>query len=325
LLLVIHYNKKQLSQKSQEGMMSTSASQPGSHGDITDVAGVRVGHDTLQNAPTGCTVVLFDTPATGSVEVCGGAPGTRETDVLGPVNRVSEVHGIVLTGGSAFGLDVASGVVRALERLGIGFDTGFGLVPIVPAAVIFDLGVNTTGMRPDGASGERAVAAAASGPIAQGRVGAGTGATINKLGGLANVRPGGVGSASQPLYDDFSIGALVVVNALGTVDDWDPQSDDLVAFRNNGMHWSQAAQNTTIAVIATNANLDKPLAARVAKMATAGIARVIRPAFTPFDGDVVFAMSIAEPESVPATHEEVAIIGAAAASVLARAILRAVQ
>ncbi len=289
------------------------------HDDITDVPGVRVGHDTDPIALTGCTVVLCDIPAVGGVDVRGGAPGTRETDLLAPTCLVSEVHAVLLTGGSAFGLEAATGVMRALERQGIGYDTGVARVPIVPAAVLFDLGVGRADVRPDAASGERAVAAATAGPIVLGSVGAGTGATVGKINGPALARKGGVGSASMLLLDGTVIGAIVAVNALGLVGPWQPDQP-AESVTPDAPPWG----NTTIAVVATDAALDKAQATTVAQMAHDGLARVINPVHTPFDGDVVFALSLANDTLSPTTPVELAAIGAAAATTLARSVLKAI-
>jgi L-aminopeptidase/D-esterase-like protein len=294
--------------------------------DITDVPGIRVGHDTNSEAQTGCTVILCDVqPTVGGVDVRGGAPGTRETDLLDPTCTVNEVHAIVLAGGSAFGLDAASGVMRVLETRGIGYDTGIARVPIVPAAVIFDLGVGRSDVRPDAAAGERAAMVASSGPIEQGRVGAGAGATVGKVGGPTTTRRGGVGSASVQLPDGLTVvGALVVVNALGYVLDELPTGQTTApsyTIMNNGL---APGMNTTIAVVATSARLGKAQATKVAQMAHDGLARAIRPIHTPFDGDVVFALSAPDPDALPADAREVAEVGTAAADTLTRAVIRAV-
>ncbi len=300
------------------------------HDDITDVPGIRVGHDTNLDALTGCTVILCDRPAVGGVDVRGGAPGTRETDLLSPLCTVNEVHAVLLTGGSAFGLDAATGVMRALEEAGIGYDTGVARVPIVPAAVLFDLAVGRADVRPDAASGARAVAAATTGPVALGSVGAGTGATINKIGGPATMRKGGLGSASAQLPGGALIGAVVAVNALGDV------ADERMPTAEAGEHsgavtrplepfGSSGMTNTTIAVVATNARLDKAQATKVAQMAHDGLARVIRPIHTPFDGDAIFALSLADPSASPTTAADLALIGAMAAETLARAVVKGVR
>ena len=222
--------------------MGERQQQPQPHNDdIGDVHGILVGHDTLAEAGTGCTVILLDPavgPAVGAVDVRGGAPGTRETDLLDPRCKMQEVHAVLLTGGSAFGLDAATGVMRVLEARGIGFDVGVARVPIVPAAVLFDLGLGSASARPDAASGERATLAAFASadsatvgvtrsPIAQGSVGAGTGATVGKLAGPNFAVKGGLGSSSETLPDGHTIGAIVAVNALGDV--YDPQTGRIVA------------------------------------------------------------------------------------------------
>src|SRR5579885_1592893 len=187
------------------------------HDDITDIAGIRVGHDTNLEAGTGCTVILCDPPAMGGVDVRGGAPATRETDLLRPLHLVERVNAVLLTGGSAFGLDAASGVMRYLEERNIGHDTFVARVPIVPAAAIFDLAFASASTRPDAASGYRACENATGGPVAQGNVGAGTGATCNKTHGPLFALKGGLGSASSQLLDGTLVGAIVVVNAFGDV------------------------------------------------------------------------------------------------------------
>src|SRR5437764_5104275 len=197
------------------------------HDDITDIPKIRVGHDSNLEAATGCTVILCDTPAVGGVDVRGGAPATRETDLLRPMYMVDQVHAVVLTGGSAFGLDAASGVMRYLEEQGIGFDVGVARVPIVPAAAIFDLGFGSATVRPDAAAGYRACQQATSDSVAQGNVGAGTGATVGKMRGPIFMMKGGLGSASTHLPDGTLVGALAVVNAFGDI--LDPQTQQVVA------------------------------------------------------------------------------------------------
>jgi L-aminopeptidase/D-esterase-like protein len=291
--------------------------------DITDVSGIQVGHDTNLEAMTGCTVVLCaGQPAVGGVDVRGGGPGTRETDLLNPTCNVNEVHAVLLTGGSAFGLDAATGVMRALERMGIGYQTPIARIPIVPAAVLFDLGIGRADVRPDAASGERAVAAAGIGPIAQGSVGAGTGATIAKLQGPASGRKSGIGSASAALPDGAIVGAIVAVNAVGDVSESGWSLENLPP-------WPapppSPMTNTTIGVIATSARLTKAQATKVAQMAHDGLARVIRPLHTPFDGDAIFALSLAAPDAPPADSIQLAMIGAAAADVISRAVIKGVR
>jgi L-aminopeptidase/D-esterase-like protein len=301
------------------------------HDDITDISGIRIGHDTNLEAGTGCTVILCDTPATGGVDVRGGAPATRETDLLHPLNMVEEVNAVMLTGGSAYGLDAASGVMHYLEEQGIGYDTGVARVPIVPAAAIFDLAFGAANIRPDAASGYRACQNATAEPVMQGNAGAGTGATVGKMAGPFFSMKGGLGSASIQLSDGTLVGALVVVNAAGDV--IDPQTQQVVAGARNptgqGFFATNPFGNTTIAVIATNASLTKAQVNKVAQMAHDGIAQAIRPAHTMFDGDTIFALALG-PKSQIMTNSTIAAsqistIGAAAATTLARAILKAVR
>lgn len=300
------------------------------HDDITDIPGIRVGHDTNLAAGTGCTVILCDTPAAGGVDVRGGAPATRETDLLRPMYMVDEVNAIVLTGGSSFGLDAASGVMRYLEAQGIGFDTGVAKVPLVPAAAIFDLAFGDATVRPDAAAGYRACEQATAELIAQGNVGAGTGATVGKMMGPTFAMKGGLGSASTQLPDGTLVGAIVAVNALGDI--LDLQTQQVIAGARNttgGFTFDNLAGNTTIAVVATNASLTKVEVNKVAQMAHNGLAMVIRPAHTMFDGDTVFALALStqtQTHYTPATAAlQVSSIGAAAAITLARAIVKAVR
>lgn len=298
--------------------------------DITDVPGIRVGHDTDLEAATGCTVILCDTPAVGGVDVRGGAPATRETDVLRPMHMVEEVHAVVLAGGSAFGLDAASGVMRYLDEQGQGFDAGVARVPIVPAAAIFDLGLGSATVRPDAEAGYRACGRATKEGTPQGNVGAGTGATVGKIAGPAFMMKGGLGSASMSLGGDIIVGAIVVVNAAGDV--IDPQTQQVIAGARNplgGYIFSSPFGNTTIAVIATNAALSKEEANKVAQMAHNGLAQTLRPAHTMFDGDTVFALALGGREDRQSDPDSAAVqtsmIGAAAATVLARAIVKAAR
>jgi L-aminopeptidase/D-esterase-like protein len=299
------------------------------HDDITDVPGLRVGHDTNLEGGTGCTVILCDRPFTGGVDVRGGAPATRETDLLRPLHMVEEAHAIVLTGGSAFGLDAASGVMRYLEERGIGIDVGVAHVPIVPAAAIFDLAFGSAAIRPDAASGYRACEQASAGPVAMGNAGAGTGATVGKMAGPLLCMKGGLGSASMELGDGTIVGAIVVVNALGDI--VDPQTQNIIAGARNPTGGFIAANpfgNTTIAIVATSAALTKEQINKVAQMAHNGLALAIRPAHTMFDGDTVFALSLKrEQETAPesANAAQVSMIGAAAATTLARAIVKAIR
>lgn len=317
---------------------------PTLHDDICDVPGIRVGSDTQPEAGTGCTVVVPEWPALGAVDVRGGAPATRETDLLSPLCFMREVHAVLLSGGSAFGLAAADGVMRALAARGIGFDVGVARVPIVPTAALFDLGLGSNEVWPDAAAGMRAVASAAGGPVVQGSVGAGTGATVGKSGGLALAMKGGLGSASARTPDGFTLGALVAVNSYGDIYDemgrllagarssrgtgW--LADDLAAGTPPPMSASVPflGANTTLAVIATDAPWGKAELAKLAGMAHDGLALSIRPTHTPLDGDVVFALSMARdtPAAPPAGWPLVlARAGELAARTIARAVVKAIQ
>lgn len=302
---------------------------------ITDIRGIRVGHYTDLNGITGCTVVLCPQGAVAGVDVRGSAPGTRETDLMHPTRLVQEVHAVLLAGGSAFGLDAAGGVMRFLEERGIGFDTGVARVPIVPAAVLFDLTIGSPSARPNAAAGYAACEAATDGPVAEGSVGAGTGATVGKLLGPFYATKSGVGTASIHL-GPIIVAALVAVNAFGDVVDpqtgqilagtRDPQSgrflDTMQALRQGlaGAARGFPATNTTIGVVATNARLSKEEANKMAQMAHDGLARTIRPIHTMWDGDAIFALATGEAEERP----DVSILGAFAAEAMAEAVVRAV-
>ena len=302
------------------------------HNDITDIPGIRVGHDTNLEAGTGCTVILCDMAAVGGVDVRGGAPATRETDLLRPMHLVNQVHAILLTGGSAFGLDAATGVMRYLEEHDRGYDVGVAKVPIVPAAAIFDLSFGSATIRPNATSGYRACEGASAEATAQGNVGAGTGATVGKLLGPAFAMKGGLGSASTTLVDGTLVAALVIVNAFGNI--LDPQTQHVIAGGRDvlppaGPDAATLFGNTTIAVVATDASLSKEEVNKVAQMAHNGLAQTIQPAHTFFDGDTVFALSLgtARPQTTDlATNAyAVSMIGAAAAKVLAQAIANGVR
>ena len=303
-------------------------------GSLTDVGGLAVGHWTDAAAATGCTVVLCDGDgAVAGVDVRGSAPGTRETDLLDPVNAVQRVHAVLIGGGSAFGLDAACGVMRWLEAQERGVEVGPLRVPIVPAAVLFDLPVGRPDVRPDAAAGEAACEAASRGPVPQGCVGAGTGATVGKVLGFELATKSGLGSASVRLAGGVTVGALVAVNAAGDV--VDPASDSVVAGprREGGgfirtTEWLRdhppevgVGQSTTLAVVATDAELTKPEAAKVAQMAHDGLARTIDPVHTMLDGDTVFALAT----GAAGVRADVTAVGAAAATALAEAVLAAVR
>jgi len=311
------------------------------HNAITDVKGIKVGHYTDREGVTGCTVVLCEGGAVGGVDVRGSAPGTRETDLLRPVNLVQEVHAVLLSGGSAYGLDAASGVMRWLEERGVGFDVGVGVVPIVPAAVLLDLTIGDPKARPDAEAGYQACQSATDGPVAEGSVGAGTGATVGKLLGPKFATKSGLATASIKIGKGIVVGAIVAVNALGDV--VDPDTSTILAGTRKpvvGGFLNTAKQmqgdlgqtilglaNTTLAVVATNVYLTKEEANKVAQMAHDGLARSIRPVHTMFDGDTVFALSTGKPpkKGSGADPTITTVVGIAAADVLARAVVRAVQ
>lgn len=303
---------------------------------LTDIPGLTVGHWTNIEAATGCTVILCPDGAVAGVDVRGGAPGTRETDLLNPACMVEKVHAICLAGGSAYGLAAADGVMRWLEEQGHGFDVRVARVPIVPAAVIFDLAVGRADIRPDAAAGYAACEGARTGSVAEGNVGAGTGATVGKMLGYPYGMKGGLGTASHRVNDEVIIAALAVVNAAGDV--VDPKTQQIVAGarRADGPGFADimatlaggagasrdswgARTNTTLGVIATNVALTKAGATKLAQMAQTGLARAIRPVHTLIDGDVVFALSVGDKSGDPG------LIGALAADVLSAAIVRAVR
>jgi len=314
---------------------------------ITDVPGITVGHQTMAGRPTGCTVILVGgVGATGGVSQRGGAPGTRETALLDPLNLVDSVNAVVLSGGSAFGLDAAQGVVRYLEERGIGYRTSAGVVPIVPAAILFDLGFGGDAkIRPNADCGYRAASSASDGPVAEGNVGAGTGATVGKMGGVVehpgypggrrSPMKGGLGSSAIKLPDGLIVGAIVAVNAVGDV--IDPRTGKVVAGARNPdgtladvrtllsagalVTSPRAGENTTIGVVATNARLTKEQTSRVALMADDGLSRAINPSHTLGDGDTVFALATGRWEG----QADLSLIGALAAEAMAEAIVRAVS
>jgi len=303
-------------------------------GGITQVPGIRVGHFTLPGGLTGCTVVLADGDgAVGGVAQRGGAPGTRETDLLDPLNLVERVNAIVLSGGSAFGLDAAQGVTKYLEEKHIGFKTSAGVVPIVPAAILFDLGFGGNKVRPSADCGYKAAGAATSGRVAEGNVGAGAGATVGKIGGGRMPMKSGLGSAAILLPNGLIVGAIVAVNAVGDV--IDPFNGAVVAgardasgkladartvLRTGSQTTTpRPGENTTIGVVATNAKLTKAQASRMALMADDGLARALFPSHTLGDGDTVFALATGSWNG----NADVSNVGALAADVMAEAIVRA--
>ena len=302
---------------------------------LTSIPSVRIGHAQNEEALTGCTVVLCEQGAVGGIDQRGGAPGTRETDALHPLHLVEKVHAIVLAGGSAFGLDAASGVVRYLEERGVGFDVRVAKVPIVPAAILFDLGIGSAKVRPDAEMGYQACLNATSDPPAEGNVGAGTGATVGKILGLQNAMKSGIGAAAIEIGDGLLVGAIAAVNAFGDV--IDPATGHIIAgarSKDGGFADSMEVlkklagrsiltfargENTVIGVVATNAQLTKEGANKVAQMAQDGLARAVRPAHTMLDGDTIFALATGEVQA------DVNIVGAFAAEAFAQAIVRAVR
>jgi L-aminopeptidase/D-esterase-like protein len=304
-------------------------------GSLTDVPGLRVGHFTDSRRPTGCTVILTEDGAVGGVDVRGSAPGTRETDLLQPSNLVEKVHAVLLSGGSAFGLDAATGVMRYLEERRIGYDVGVTHVPIVPAAIIFDLGVGDGRIRPDAQAGYRACEAASANRPAEGNVGAGAGATVGKLFGARRAMKGGVGMASIRVAG-LTVGALVVVNAVGDVIDPDTARPIAGARTEDGRRLLDARRaiaagqlperllagtNTTIGVVATDAVLTKAQAQKIAQMAHDGLARSINPVHTMSDGDTLFALGTGKSGKTGNPN----LLGMLGAEVMARAVVRAVR
>lgn len=309
---------------------------PASHDAITDVPGIEVGHYTDPRRPTGCSVVLARDGACAGVDVRGAAPGTRETDLLAPGNMVDRVHAVLLSGGSAFGLDAASGVMHWLDARGIGFQVGPARVPIVPAAVLFDLWLEgASAVRPDAAAGHAACESASGAPPAMGSVGAGAGAVVGKLFGLPRAMKGGIGTASVTLAG-ITVGALVAVNAVGDVRD--PSSGRWLAGARSeddrGLVGTtrailagvlperlQAGMATTIGVVATDARLDKAQCRRLASVAHDGLARTIDPVHTVFDGDTLFALAT----GASGRNADPLVLGVMAAHVTARAVVRAIE
>ena len=312
---------------------------------ITDVPGIRLGHAQDLEALTGCTVILCEGGATGGVDQRGGAPGTRETDAMHPMHIVTQVHAVVLAGGSAFGLDAASGTVRYLEERGVGFDTRVAKVPIVPAAILFDLGIGRADVRPGPDMGYQACLNASSDPSDQGSVGAGTGATVGKILGMSQAMKSGIGTASEQIGRGVIVAAIVAVNAFGDV--IDPDSNQILAgaraIHKGPIHigepgyfadtmqvmrtlvgrtimgFASPKGHTVIGVVATNARLTKEEVNKVAQMAHDGIARTICPAHTMLDGDTIFALATGDRPA------DVNIVGAFGAEVFGRAILNAVR
>lgn len=309
---------------------------------ITDIPGILVGHAENQEALTGCTVVLCQGGAVGGMDQRGGGPGTRQTDSLHSMRLVPKVNAVLLSGGSGFGLEATTGVVRYLEEHGVGFDVRVARVPIVPTAILFDLSIGRADVRPDAEMGYRACLNASPDPPLEGNVGAGTGATVGKILGIEQAMKSGIGCASLEIGNGVIVGAIVAVNAFGDI--IDPQTGQIVAgartpeydptrngpgeYFNNSLHVMKSLvgqefrfappKNTVIGVVATNSHLDKEEVSKVAQMAQDGLARTVRPAHTMLDGDTIFALSKGEKKA------DVNIVGAFAAEVFAQAVLRAV-
>jgi L-aminopeptidase/D-esterase-like protein len=297
------------------------------------IAGLRVGHAQDDAALTGCTVFLCESGMVGACEVLGGAAGERELETLRPGHIVEKIHGLVLAGGSAFGLDAAAGVMRWCEERGIGFDAGVARVPIVPAAILFDLAIGSAARRPDAAMGYAAAQVANEGPVEEGNVGAGTGATVGKLFGMTRAMKAGIGCWTEELRGGMRVAALAAVNAFGDIRD--PTKGKIIAgaraaadswefvdtaetMKSETVRPNFGGTSTVLVVVATDASLTKDEVQRVAKMASKGMERTISPAFTKFDGDIVFALSAGDKSA------DVSVVGAAAAEAVARAIVRGV-
>jgi len=304
-------------------------------GSICDIAGLKVGHFSDSRRPTGCTVLLCEQGATAGVDVRGAAPGTRETDLLAPENTVEHVHAILLTGGSAFGLAAAGGVMRWLAERGHGLPVGGKVrVPIVPAAVLFDLWLGDPAIYPDEAAGYAACEVASSASPAEGSIGAGAGATVGKLFGPDKAMKGGIGSASVKV-GGITVAALVAVNAVGDVidpangsviagargDDGQPLNSAQAMLRGALPAQLLTGMSTTLGIVATDARLSKAQAKKLAQMAHDGLARTINPVHTPFDGDVIFGLATGG-AGLPG---QLTVLGALAAEVTAMAVLRAVR
>jgi L-aminopeptidase/D-esterase-like protein len=316
-------------------MTSTPKARRPKGGSITDVAGIEVGHFTDTRRPTGCTVVIAREGAVGGVDVRGAAPGTRETDLLAPTHLVDRVHGILLAGGSAWGLDAATGVVQWLEEQGVGYPAGPVRLPLVPGAVLFDLLVGDATIRPDAAAGYRACELASTKAPEEGNVGAGAGAVVGKIFGIERAMKGGIGTASVTV-DGITVGALIACNALGDVIDTDTGLPIAGARTRNGKSLIDsrrallrgeppktilAGTNTTIGVIATDAVITKAQASRLATVGHAGLARSINPVHTMSDGDTLFALGTGRAGKSPGMM----VLGTMAAEAVALAVVRAIR
>lgn len=300
---------------------------------ITSIPGIEVGHCVMPDRPTGATVILTTKGVTAGIDVRGGAPGTKETDLLNPLNENRKIHGIVLAGGSAFGLDVATGVIRFLEEKGYGYEVGTIKIPLVPAAILFDLQVgNNPKIRPDAECGYRAATSATNKPVSQGNKGAGAGATVGKLLGPNRGMKSGIGRASIELDNGLKIAAIVAVNAFGDI--IDPKTNQVIAgvrsadgkrlldarkiIRQSTAINKPDGGNTVIGVVATNAELSRPEATKIAQIAHNGLARTIAPVHTQYDGDTLFTLATGEWQG----KVNMAILGELATQVIAEAVIR---
>jgi L-aminopeptidase/D-esterase-like protein len=302
-------------------------------GTLTDIPGILVGHASDYEALTGCTAILCEGGAVGGADVRGSATGTEEFDLMSPLHVTERLNAVTLAGGSAFGLEAASGVRRYLEHKGVGFDAGPARVPLVPCAILFDLGIGKSHVRPTREMGESAAAAATNKPVVEGAVGAGTGATVGKLFGIPRAMKSGIGSATVSLGNGVLVSSLAAVNAVGDV--IDPANGKIVAgarvaadsheFVNSAQAMKEGARagfrrgNTTLVVVATTAKLTKAMATKLAQFGSIGVARTISPVWTMYDGDVVIALSMGTVEA------DVNILGVAAAEAVSQSILRAVR
>ncbi|UDK96501.1 P1 family peptidase [Lysinibacillus sphaericus] len=302
-------------------------------GNITDVPGVKVGHAEDREGITGCSVILVEDGAVCGVDVRGSAPGTRETDALDPINEIQQVHGICLAGGSAFGLDAATGVMHYLEEQGVGVDAGVTKIPIVPSAVLFDLFIGDAHIRPSAQMGYEAAKNAKIGAFVNGNIGAGYGATVGKLAGPQFCMKGGLGSSSLIGKDGLIVGAMVAVNAVGDVKD--PTTRTTIAGARNrttgqwldscsyleehGQSQALAGTNTTIGVVAMNAKLTKAEANKIAQLAQNALARTIYPVHTMLDGDTIFVLGTGQ-QTYPVDY-----IGHLATKVVEEAIIAGVK
>ena len=301
---------------------------------LTDVPGILVGHVSDYDGLTGCTAILCESGAVGGADIRGAATGTQEFDLFNPLHLTDRIHAVVLAGGSAFGLEAASGVRRFLEHKGVGFHLSGPPVPLVPGAILYDLGIGKSSAHPTREMGESAAAAATRKPVVEGAVGAGTGATVGKVFGMERAMKSGIGTYTVPLENGVIVSAIAAVNAVGDV--VDPASGKIIAgarvsknsreFANTAEQFKKGVsgrslrnKNTTLVVVATNARLTKPAANKLAQLASAGVARSISPVWTMYDGDLVVALSIGDKQA------DMGALGVAAAEAVSRSIVRAVE